>query len=116
YGRYGQIRSVRQQPGVEFHLRLHADCDLGEAGRWFGWQCRWYQLNADNTFNAVQKKSIKGAIAKAEKYIPGLTDFVLCLRDIPAKADEEWYFEIETKLRLHLWAEEEIEARLTGDA
>jgi hypothetical protein len=116
YGRYGQLRSVRLQPGVEFHVRLHTDCDLDEAGRWFGWQCRWYELNEDNTFTANQRKSIKDAVAKAEKHIPGLTDFVLCLRELPAKSDVESYFALETPLRLHLWADEEIEARLTGDA
>ena len=116
YGRYGQLRSTRQQPGVEFHLRLHTDCELGETGRWYGWQCRWYELRADNTFRANQRESIEDAIAKAERHIPGLTDFVLCLRELPAKSDVDWYFALETPVNLHLWAGEEIEARLTGDA
>jgi hypothetical protein len=116
YGRYGQLRSVRQQPGVEFHLLLHTDCELGEAGRWFGWQCRWFGLRADNTFTTGQQESIQDAIAKAERHIPGLTDFVLCLRELPAKSSVEWYFALETPLHLHLWADEEIEARLTGNA
>ena len=30
YGRFGQLRSRRQQPGIEFHLKLEADCDLGK--------------------------------------------------------------------------------------
>jgi hypothetical protein len=116
YGRYGQLRSVRQQPGVEFHLRLHTDCELGEAGSWFGWQCRWYELRADNTFAAGQQATIQDAIAKAEQHVPGLTDFVLCLRALPAKASVDWYFALETPVRLHLWADEELEARLTGNA
>lgn len=116
YGRAGQMRSVRQQPGVEFHLKLHQDCDLGTSGRWFGWQCRWLQLRADNTFTSSQRRSIEDAIAKTKKYLPGVTDFVLCLRQLPASSDESWFHQLDDDLRLHLWAEEEIESRLTGSA
>jgi hypothetical protein len=108
--RSGRIRSVRQQPGVEFHLLLESDCDLGEAGRWFGWQCRWYTLKADNGFRASQTDGIKASIRKTVKYVPGITDYVLCLRQRPAAQDVGWYLgltaadlELERIPRLHLW-------------
>jgi hypothetical protein len=116
YGRFGAIWSTRQQPGVEFYMRLERDCELGEAGRYFGWQTRWYQLRADNSFRAAQREGIVDAIRKAEAHIADLTDFVLCLRELPTADDVTWYREIDTRLNLHLWADEEIDARLTGEA
>jgi hypothetical protein len=44
YGQFGDFRALANQPGVEFHLRLNSVCALGEPGRWYGWQCRWYDL------------------------------------------------------------------------
>jgi hypothetical protein len=116
YGRFGQLRSRRQQPGVEFHLKLHTDCDLGAAGNWFGWQCRWYELPKDHSLGGRRRAEIVNAIEKAKADIEELTDFVLCLRELPRKRDLDWYFGLERDLRLHLWADEEIEPRLTGDA
>ncbi len=116
YGRYGQLRSRRQQPGVEFFLTLHTDCDLGAAGQCFGWQCKWYDLPADHSLRADQKDDIADSIVKAKRYVDGLTDFVLCLRELPRKADLDWYFRLDDEITLHLWADEEIETRLTGPA
>jgi hypothetical protein len=121
--RFGRLQSVRQQPGVEFHLLFESDCDLGEAGRWFGWQCRWYTLKADNGLRASQIEGIKESIRKTVKYLPDLTDYVLCLRQRPAAQDLGWYFgltaadlELERIPRLHLWDEEDLEPRLSGPA
>lgn len=116
YGRFGVLRSRRLQPGIEFHLQLESDCDLGEAGRWFGWQCRAYSLPANHALGETRRNSISDAIDKAIGDVPGLTDFVLCLRELPRKADLDWYFQLDKAIRLHLWADEEIETRLTGEA
>lgn len=116
YGRFGQLKSTRNQPGVEFHMRLDANCDLGEAGRWFGWQCKWYDLGDDHQLGATRRARIEDAIAKAKSAVVGLTDFVLCLKELPAKDDVDWYHDLDVGLRLHLWADEELETRLTGDA
>jgi hypothetical protein len=117
WGAYGTLRSRRNQPGVEFHLELHTDCDLGEAGRWFGWQCRWYRLNADNGFSATQKESIKEAIVKTLKHVPGVTDFILCLKELPKKSDIEWFEGLAPEeMRLVIWAEEELDTRMSGAA
>ncbi len=63
-----------------------------------------------------RRADIEEAIQKAKGDVPALTDFVLCLRELPAKTDVDWYFGLDVGLRLHLWADEEIETRLTGDA
>ena len=97
-------------------MRLEQDCDLGEAGRWFGWQCRWYDLPKDLSLGKTRRDAIEDAIAKAKRHVPDLTDFVLCLRELPTKDDVDWYFGLDVGIRLHLWADEEIESRLVGDA
>jgi hypothetical protein len=116
YGRFGQLRSRRNQPGIEFHLKLDQDCDLGETGRWFGWQCRWYDLGQSHSLGKTRQDEIVEAIEKAKSDVDGLTDFVLCLRELPRSGDLNWYFGLDAGVRLHLWADEEIDARLTGDA
>lgn len=117
WGRYGTLRSLRNQPGVEFHLKLHTACDLGDPGRWFGWQCRWYDLTSDNGFRSTQQESIKKAIVKTREHVPGITDFVLVLRRLPSKSSEQWYHDLDAgDLRLHLWADEALEGYLTGPA
>ncbi len=117
WGAYGTLRSRRNQPGVEFHLELHTDCDLGEAGRWFGWQCRWYRLNADNGFSSSQKESIEEAITKTREHVPGVSDFVLCLKELPKKSDIEWFEGLAPEgVRVMIWAEEELDTRMSGAA
>jgi len=125
WGRYGTLRSVRQQPGVEFHLRIEIDCDLGDRGRWFGWQCRWYELRQDNTFRADQRRSIEKSIRKTITHLPDLTDYVLCLKQRPSASDVAWYFALTPAAvgtdaprlpRLHLWDMEDLEPFLVGSA
>lgn len=117
WSRYGVLRSRRNQPGVEFHLELHTDCSLGIAGRWFGWQCRWYELKTDNGFRASQKTSIEDAIRKTRQYVSGISDFVLCLRELPSSSDIEWFNAFaEEDFNVHLWADEQLDAWLQGDA
>lgn len=118
YGRFGQLRSHRQQPGVEFYMELDQDCELGSAGAIMGWQCRWYDLPKDKSLGVRRRGKIEAAIAtaKAKENIPGLTDFVLCLRELPTKTDVDWYFALKVDVRLHLWADEAIESKLAGEA
>lgn len=116
YGRFGQLRSRRNQPGIEFHLKLESDCELGQVGRWFGWQCRWYELPKDHSLGQRRRREILEAIETAKADVEGLTDFVLCLRELPRKGDLDWYFGLDVGVGLQLWADEEIETRLTGHA
>lgn len=118
HGGCGQIRSRRNQPGVEFFMRLEVACDLGEAGRVYGWSCKWFPLPDDNELTQGRQRQIEESIDKAKRHVEGLTDFVLCLPELPAKKDLDWYFGLEADkgLRLHLWADEELEARMSGGA
>jgi hypothetical protein len=63
-----------------------------------------------------RREGIVHAITNAKADVEDLTDFVLCLRELPRKDDLDWYFGLDVPLRLHLWADEEIETRLTGGA
>jgi len=120
YGRHGELAGLANQPGVEFHLHLHTDCDLGPKGRWFGWQCRWYDLPDNRTLGTTRRNKIEDALKKTAKHLPGLTDWVLCTRCQLAKNDQNWFFGLKKKLSLtvqiHLWYSADIEALLAGDA
>jgi hypothetical protein len=116
YGRLGTLRERRNQPGVEFHLRVEHAGGLGDPGRVWGWSCKWFILGQDNELTRGQREQIEDSVQKAIKYVDGLTDFVLCLPQRPAKKDEEWINglgaaeDISTKL----WASENFDAELSG--
>lgn len=116
YGRYGQFAALANQPGVEFHLRLHAVCAIGEPGRWFGWQCRWYDLPSGRALGQARRRKIKEALVTTERVLPGLTDWVLWTRYPLTKGDQEWFYGLDTGIRLDLWTAAEVEDLLSGDA
>ena len=118
YGRYGEFRALAQQPGVEFHLKLKDACGLGEPGRWYGWQCRWYDLPSGQSIGSTRRKRIQEAIAKTEQVLPGLTDWVLWTRRPLTKADQEWFYSLTTTtgMNLILWSEAEVEEHLSGES
>lgn len=74
YGAYGDFAGLANQPGVEFHLKLHAACSLGKPPRWYGWQCRWFDLPGGRALGNARRRKIEKAIRTSEKYLPGLTD------------------------------------------
>ncbi len=117
FGSYGVFRALGNQPGVEFHLKLDHHCDaLGDPGRWWGWQCKWYDLPASGELGATRRRIIKDGISKAEAHVPGLTDWVLWTRRTLAKKDQQWFNELSSKLTLHLWTADEVDIYLTGTA
>lgn len=116
YGRYGQFAALANQPGVEFHLRLHTDCALGAPGRWFGWQCRWYDLPRGKALGNSRRKKIEDSLTKTTKVLPDLTDWVLWTRYPLTKADQKWFYALKTKMRLDLWTSDDAETLLSGDA
>ena len=117
YGRYGEFRALAQQPGVEFHLKLKDACGLGKPGRWYGWQCRWYDLPSGRPIGSTRRKRIQEAIAKTEEVLPDLTDWVLWTRRPLTKADQEWFYGLITAgMNLILWSEAEIEEHLSGES
>jgi hypothetical protein len=118
YGQYGDFAGLALQPGVEFHLKIRTKCELGEPGRWYGWQCRWYGLQAGRALGSARKEKIKLAINKTIKVLPGLTDWVLWTRNPLTKGDQKWFdkFKKQTKMRLHQWVTSDVEDLLSGDA
>ena len=117
YAQYGTFRSLVQQPGVEFHLKLETPCSLGEPGRWYGWQCRWYDLASARTIGSTRRNHIQDAITKTQQILPDLTDWVLWTKHKLAKADQEWFYSLSVaNVSLALWCEDEIEEFLSGEA
>jgi hypothetical protein len=116
YGRYGNLVARAAQPGVEFHLKLHASCLLGEAGRWFGWQCRWYTLASGTPLGTARRRKIEDAIRTTEHVLPGMTDWVLWTRFALTKSDQDWFYGLKTQMHLHLWTAAEVEPYLGGEA
>lgn len=116
YGQYGNFRALANQPGVEFHLKLETGCALGEPGRWYGWQCRWYDLPSGTDIGAARRSHIKAAIETTERVLPELTDWVLWTRHTLTKSDQAWFFGLSTKMKLVLWSAVEVDDLLCGPA
>lgn len=116
YARYGDFRALAAQPGVEFHQKLNARCELGDPGRWYGWQCRWYDHPSGRALGTSRRKKIADAISLTETILPELTDWVLWTRRPLTKGDQEWFFHRKTRMDLHLWTAAEIEDHLSGPA
>jgi len=119
FGSFGQFKALKNQPGVEYHINLSKDCSsLGSVGQWFGWQCKWFELNKDNSLKAASKADIEDSLSKTVKCLPNLTDWVLWTPFTLAKKDQTWFEGLESKypFKLHLWAEEELDNWLSGPA
>jgi hypothetical protein len=121
YEGLGPLLTRKQQPGVEFHLRLeHADPALGEVGRHWGWQCRWYEpddfYSDDPRLLQPRRKKIEEAIAKSAEHVKGLTDWVLWTRAKLSADDERWFEGLEAPFTLHRWDEETLAGLLSGGA
>ena len=117
FGGFGYFKALKNQPGVEFHIKLDKDCvSLGSKEKWFGWQCKWYEVNTDKSLKAASKADIEDSLKKTKKYIPGLTDWVLWTPYTLIKKDQTWFEGLEktSGLTLHMWAEEEIDNLLSG--
>jgi len=117
YGSYGVLRALANQPGVEFHLKLERRSDaLGDTNRWWGWQCKWYDLPASGALGSTRRKNIEEGIRKTEAHVPGITDWVLWARQTLTKADQKWFEGLSSKMTLHLWTADEVDNLLLGQA
>lgn len=114
YAQYGIFRSLANQPGVEFHLKFTKDCILCDKNRWYGWQCKWYDLPSGKDIGSARRAQIIDAIKVTETKLPGITDWVLWTRHALTKKDQEWFDKIKTKFQMHLWTGSEIEEHLNG--
>jgi len=117
FGSYGVLRALANQPGVEFHLKLDRRSDaLGDPGRWWGWQCKWYELPASGALGSTRRAKIEDGIRKTEAHVPGITDWVLWTRRTLTSADQKWFNGLSTKMTLHLWTADEVDNLLVGQA
>lgn len=116
---YGEFNALKNQPGVEFHLNLNQNCPaLGDSSRWYGWQCKKFDLTKDGSLTAASKKQITHSLEKTVEHLPHLTDWVLWTPYTLSKSDQEWFKGLNSQYTysLHLWADEEIENNLVGPA
>ncbi len=116
YAQFGTFSALAMQPGVEFHIKLESDCDLGRRGRWYGWQCRWYDLPKGKPLGATRRGKIREAVSKTHYHLPKLTDWVLWTRSPLTKSDQAWLKNIQTKMRVHQWTEADVDELLSGPA
>jgi len=117
FGSFGVFRALANQPGVEFHLKLDKGCDaLGDPGRWWGWQCKWYELAANGKLGATRRTQIEESLRKTEVHLPNLTDWVLWTRRTLTKDDQDWFNSLSSKTELHLWTGDEVDNFLSGQA
>jgi hypothetical protein len=117
FAKYGDFRALANQPGVEFHLKLREPCSLGGPPRWFGWQCRWYDLPGVQALGTTRRAKIADAILKTEANLPKLTDWILWTRHPLTRGDQEWFYGLKTSIeRLVLWTATDVEDLLSGDA
>jgi len=115
YGQYGKFLSLKNQPGVEFHLKLSGNCPtLGEPPRWYGWQCKLYKQTTAGYLRASSRRDIEDSLRKTEEHLPDLTDWVLWTPYTLSKNDQEWFTSLQTKFTLHQWCSEEIDTHLSG--
>jgi hypothetical protein len=116
YGKFGHFAALASQPGVEFHLLVDTPCALGDAGRWYGWQCRWYDLPSGRAIGTTRRNKIVKAIRTTEQVLPGITDWVLWTRHPLTAGDQKWFNGLKTHMKLHLWTAAEVEEHLSGEA
>lgn len=117
YGSYGVLRALANQPGVEFHLKLDRRGDaLGDPGRWWGWQCKWYELPASGALGSTRRAKIEEGIRKTEAHVPGITDWVLWTRQTLTKDDQNWFHALSSTMTLHLWTADEVDNLMVGQA
>lgn len=117
FGSFGIFRALANQPGVEFHLKLDNPCDaLGDPGRWWGWQCKWYNLAANGALGSTRRTKIEEGLSQTAEHLPDLTDWVLWTRRTLTKDDQEWFNGLASKMRLHLWTGDEVDNLLAGPA
>jgi hypothetical protein len=117
YAAYGDFKATANQAGIEFHLKLDSSCALGEAGRWFGWQCRWYDLPPGRAIGVTRKEKIEKAIKTSLQDLPELSDWVLWTRHPLTAGDQEWFYGLQSiagRMRLTLWNSANVEEHLAG--
>ena len=119
FGHCGPLIGRRNQPGVEFYIRLSRDCpELGSSGEKVGWQCKWFELRANKKLVSNQRKQIRRSLDTTKAHIEGLNRWILWLPFTLAEEDQDWFYGLqpEYEYELHLWNAEDIDGFLEGPA
>jgi hypothetical protein len=114
YGQFGEFHALSQNPGVEFSLCIKAESPLGNAGRCFGWQCKWYDLPSGRSLGSARRADIASSLQTSQQRLPVLTDWVLWTRRALTKADQHWLASLQTQIQIHQYTAEDLEAMLGG--
>lgn len=117
YARFGHVRELANQPGVEFHLQLTEACVLGQPPQWIGWQCKWYQSTRGAKLTAAQRTKIEDGLQKTKAHVPGVTDWKLWTRYPLVKSDQTWFYGLSakyTQFKLDLLSEDDVDELLSG--
>ncbi|MFW3469902.1 hypothetical protein ACN24M_00070 [Streptomyces microflavus] len=117
YARYGRFVALAQQPGVEFHLDIdQPGCPLGEPGRCYGWQAKWWDIAPGRAIGSGRRGDVVDSLEKTKEHFPEITDFVLWTRHPLTAGDQKWFYGLPTSMKLHLNAQVELDHLLIGDA
>ncbi|MEV5177095.1 hypothetical protein AB0L10_39905 [Streptomyces flaveolus] len=117
YARFGRFIALAQQPGVEFHLYIdEPGCPLGDPGRCFGWQTKWWDIPPGRAIGKGRRADVEDSLRKTEKHFPDITDFVLWTRHPLTAGDQEWFYGQSTRMKLHLATEVDLGHLLVGEA
>ena len=119
FGRLGPLIERKNQPGVEFYIRLEQDCpELGNSGDKVGWQCKWFNLRADGKLTSSAKNQIQHSLNTTDKHVEGLRRWILWIPFTLAKADQDWFYDLQSEYEyeLRLWNAEDIDSSLVGTA
>lgn len=118
YARYGEFTARVQQPGVEFHLEItEPGCPLGDVGRVFGWQTKWFgNLAPGRALSQTRKNQVTSSIKETRKHWPNITDWVLVTKHPLTAGDQAWFTGLSVGMTLHQATLIELSDLLTGDA
>ncbi|MCV5977671.1 hypothetical protein OFO29_35590, partial [Escherichia coli] len=79
---------------------------------------KWFQYKSDGGLTTGAKSQIKHSLDTTKKYLPDLNVWILWTHKTLAKADQTWFYDLQTKygFTLHLWNENDLESYLSGPA
>ena len=115
FEQYGEFRTLRNQPGVEFDLNLtKGGSSLGSSSEWWGWQCKYHERKKNNGLKSPSKTDIEKSLRITEQRFPEITNWVLWTPYTLINSDQKWFRALKTDMKLHLWTEKTVETYLMG--
>ena len=119
FGQFGPLIERKNQPGVEFYIRLDQGClELGDSGDKIGWQCKWFERRADGKLTSSAKKQILRSLNTTDKHVQDLRRWILWTPFTLVKADQDWFYPLQSNYsyKLELWNANDIDNCLKGSA